>query len=65
MIEHNHNECMAHILCNNCGKVIPAERTHNGVCECWLGHCCGYGQDAAIGAEVDMRVALKKKGNND
>ena len=40
-----------HIKCHQCGRLIPAEKTHNGVCECWLGHCCGFGQDAAIGEE--------------
>ena len=42
----------AYIHCSQCGKLIEAERTHNGVCACWLGHCCGFGQDAMIGEEV-------------
>ena len=50
---------MAYIHCNNCGKVIPAEMTHNGVCSCWLGHCCGFGQDAAIGDEITEGTGTK------
>ena len=41
-----------HISCHQCGKMIVAELTNNGVGPCWLGHCCGFGQDAAIGSEV-------------
>ena len=43
---------IAYIRCHQCDKLIEAEKTHNGVCPCWLGHCCGFGQDAAIGEEV-------------
>ena len=42
----------AYIHCNQCGKLIEAEKTHNGIAACWLGHCCGFGQDAAIGSET-------------
>jgi len=42
----------AYIYCRQCGKAVKAQRTHNGICECWLGHCCGFGQDAMIGEEI-------------
>jgi len=41
-----------YIHCHQCGKLISAEKTHNGICQVWLGHCCGFGQDAPIGEEV-------------
>ncbi|MCK9435211.1 MAG: hypothetical protein M0R32_10450 [Candidatus Cloacimonetes bacterium] len=41
-----------YIRCHQCDKLIPAEKTHNGISSCWLGHCCGFGQDAAIGDEI-------------
>jgi hypothetical protein len=40
-----------HIRCGDCGKLIPAERTNNGLADCWLGHCCGFGQ-----AEYDIQA---------
>ena len=41
-----------YIRCGNCGKLIPADKTNNGLADCWLGHCCGYGQ-----AEYDVTAA--------
>jgi len=49
------SEGIAYIKCHQCGKLIEAERTHNGVCACWLGHCCGFGQDATIGDEIYLK----------
>jgi len=49
----------AYIHCRTCGKIIRAERTHNGIWECWLGHCCGFGQDAAIGDEVSNHLSTR------
>jgi len=46
----------AYIHCHQCDKLIFAEKTHNGICEVWLGHCCGFGQDAPIGEEVNPVV---------
>ena len=34
----------SYIRCGECGKLILAEKTNNGLCDCWLGHCCGFGQ---------------------
>ena len=54
MIEEWTKKEVAYIQCRQCDRLIEAERTHNGISECWLGHCCGFGQDAAIGEEVYM-----------
>lgn len=45
-----------HIHCKTCGKLIVAEKTHNGIAPCWLGHCCGFGQDACEGEEIYMDI---------
>lgn len=34
----------SYIRCWECGKLILAEKTNNGLADCWLGHCCGFGQ---------------------
>ena len=51
----------AYIRCRQCDKLIKAEKTHNGICECWLGHCCGFGQDAMIGDEVYIEQTPERK----
>jgi len=45
-------ESKAYIHCGQCDKLIEAKKTHNGICECWLGHCCGFGQVAVLGEEI-------------
>ena len=47
-----------HIHCGDCGKLIPAEKTHNGICSCWLGHCCGFGQ--ATYSKDDVVMVINK-----
>ena len=41
----------SYIRCGDCGRLIPAEKTNNGLADCWLGHCCGFGQ-----AEYDFEA---------
>ena len=55
----------AYIHCSQCEKLIEAERTHNGICACWLGHCCGFGQDAMIGEEVYLTKQSEEEKNED
>ena len=51
----------AYINCGECNKLIEAERTHNGIAPCWLGHHCGYGQTANIGAETYLDLAVAEE----
>lgn len=49
------------MLCEDCGEVVEAERTHNGICPCLHYIHCGWGHSAGLSEGYSTREEAEQE----